>query len=110
MSSLLARTKKSNFVGKNKSIYLIRSGNSITLYCAFIVKPHKKITLEDNKKWKRYSDPKDEEETPTILDILNQIKKLRTAVHRFFLPGNVKRKNIQEQQNKNSKDFDPILN
>ncbi len=110
MSSLLTRNKQSNFVGSNKSIYTIRKGNRVTLYCAFIVKPHRKIAQEDKKKKPfRYSEPQTEEEAPTILDVLNQVKKLKTSVHRIFLPGNVKRKNLEDEKNGKSKQQDLIL-
>ncbi len=110
MSSLLTKRKPSKFVGSSKAVYTIRKGDAITLYAAFIVKPHKKIVEEDKKKWSnRYSDPSKEEESPTILDILNQIKKLKTSVHRIFLPGNVKRKNPKQEQSKKSKHHNPLL-
>ncbi|MCE7741144.1 MAG: hypothetical protein GOP50_01675 [Candidatus Heimdallarchaeota archaeon] len=109
MSSLLTKNKQSKFIGSNKAIYTIRKGNKVTLYCAFIVKPHKKVTREDKKKKSfSYSEPAKKETPPTILDVLNQVKKLKTSVHRIFLPGNVKRKNLEEQNNKSKQD-DPLL-
>ncbi|MHA1200149.1 MAG: hypothetical protein ACTSQF_12540 [Candidatus Heimdallarchaeaceae archaeon] len=109
MSSLLTRKKQSKFIGSNKAIYTIRKGNKVTLYCAFIVKPHKKVTREEKKKSFSYSEPAKKETPPTILDVLNQVKKLKTSVHRIFLPGNVKRKNLEKEQNGKSKQDDPLL-
>ena len=111
MSSLISKSKKSNFVGKNKAIYIIRKDSTITLYCGFIVKPHRRTSMDEGKNtWKKYRDQDEEEIAPSVIDVLNQVKKLKTSLHRIFLPGNVKKKNLKEEQNKNSKSADPILN
>ena len=94
MSILLARRRKKKFVGSNKSIYIIRKENRITLYAAFIIKPHKEITEEPPNKrnsWKRNQEFDDRDSS--VLSIVSQVKRLKTSFHRIFLPGNVKRKN-----------------
>ena len=108
MSSLLTKNKSKKFLGNNKSIYTIRKGNTITVYCAFIVKPHRRIIQEKKKSYK-YDETLEDETPPTILDILNQVKKLKTSVHRIFLPGNVRRKNLEKNQNKKTTGEDQIL-
>ncbi|MHA1219068.1 MAG: hypothetical protein ACTSO5_10410, partial [Candidatus Heimdallarchaeaceae archaeon] len=72
----------------------IRKGGKITLYAAFIVKPHKESTEEAPDKrnyWRK--DQELNEKLPSILSVLTQVKRLKTSLHRLFLPGNVKRKN-----------------
>lgn len=94
MSSLMSKKKHKKFLGSNKSIYSIRKGGEITLYAAFIVKPHKESTEEVTDKrnyWRK--DQELNEKLPSILSVLTQVKRLKTSLHRLFLPGNVKRKN-----------------
>ncbi|MCE7749124.1 MAG: hypothetical protein GPJ51_12045 [Candidatus Heimdallarchaeota archaeon] len=93
MSSLISKKKHKKFLGSNKSIYSIRKGGKITLYAAFIVKPHKESTEEAPDKrnyWRK--DQELNEKLPSILSVLTQVKRLKTSLHRLFLPGNVKRK------------------
>ena len=93
MSSLISKKKHKKFLGSNKSIYSIRKGGKITLYAAFIVKPHKESTEEAPDKrnyWRK--DQELNEKLPSILSVITQVKRLKTSLHRLFLPGNVKRK------------------
>ncbi len=105
MSLLLAKKKKKKFVGSNKSIYIIRKKNTITLYAAFIIKPHKEKSAEptDNRSnWFRNQEV--DEINSSVLSVVSQVKKLKTSFHRIFLPGNVKRKNQPINESKKTAD------
>ena len=105
MSSLMSKKKHKKFIGSNKSIYSIRKGGKITLYAAFIVKPHKESTDEAPDKrnyWRK--DQELNEKLPSVLSVLTQVKRLKTSLHRLFLPGNVKRKSQSENEVKKTAD------
>jgi len=105
MSSLMSKKKHKKFLGSNKSIYSIRKGEKITLYAAFIVKPHKESTEEASDRsnyWRK--DQELNEKLPSVLSVLTQVKRLKTSLHRLFLPGNVKRKSQSKNEVKKTAD------
>ncbi|MCE7738190.1 MAG: hypothetical protein GPJ50_02325 [Candidatus Heimdallarchaeota archaeon] len=101
----MSKKKHKKFLGSNKAIYSIRKGGKVTLYAAFIVKPHKESTEEapDRRNYWR-KDQELNEKLPSVLSILTQVKRLKTSLHRLFLPGNVKRKSQSMNEVKKTAD------
>ncbi len=110
MLRLATKKKKHKFLGSKKSIYFIRDEDEVILYAAFIIKPYKEVPKTDNKYKPRYSFYNQPEEAKLpLLDVLNQVKLLNTSLLRKFIPGNVKKKNTNNEKVKGSKKPESLI-
>ena len=102
------KKKVNKLLGSKKSLYFIRNENSVAVYAAFIIKPHKLIDSNNQNQQNRFSYPKPKEEKrEPLLTLLNQAKLINVSLHRMFIPGNVSKKNKtdnskEKNQNKTS--------
>ncbi|MHA1305417.1 MAG: hypothetical protein ACTSPI_17085, partial [Candidatus Heimdallarchaeaceae archaeon] len=89
---------RSEFADRNQAVYLVKKGGKATLYAGFIIKPKKK-EIEEKSKYGKI-------ETVTITDVqalfslLSQNGRLKLSLHRFFLPGRVRKINPEKQEKK----------
>lgn len=98
------------FYGKNDSILIIRKQDKVILHTAFVVKPFKKIAVE-NEKYPYYK----KEQSPSydiepLLNLPQNLKILNSSLHRLFLPGKVIKKSSEKFGHKSKKPLEELIN
>lgn len=97
------------FYGKNDSIFIIRKQDKVILHTAFVVKPFKKIAVENEKYPYHKKEKSSSYDIEPLLNLPQNLKILNSSLHRLFLPGKVIKKSSRKITHKSKKPVEELI-